>query len=238
MPIDFSDFLQSIRDDGKLIISTVIRAATGKKIVQDVRDTAGSIEFDLEDASGARTTATISKTGGGGGGEGMATPLSDDVPAAAGAAAGAAGTGTEASRDDHRHNVPNASTTVRGISEKATGGEATAGTNNEAHMTPMRVSQVFADRAGDAAPQNVGPAAAAVGTATKYSREDHVHSEDAAATEQRVLNQDPAADADTLGKLQIDPQGNAYTTTPDTEHGTAQDRRLRPVHPRRLHRGA
>ena len=39
---------------------------------------------------------------------------------------------------------------------------------------------------------------------------------------QRVLNQDPNADADTLGKFQIDPQGNAYTTTPDTEHGTAQ----------------
>ena len=48
-----------------------------------------------------------------------------------------------ASRDDHVHNVPNATTTLRGISEKATGGEATAGTNNEAHMTPLRVSQVF-----------------------------------------------------------------------------------------------
>ena len=43
------------------------------------------------------------------------------------------------------------------------------------------------------------------------------------ASAQRVLNQDPNADADTLGKLQIDPQGNAYTTEPDTEHGTAQD---------------
>ena len=42
------------------------------------------------------------------------------------------------------------------------------------------------------------------------------------ASAQRVLNQDPNADADTLGKIQIDPQGNAYTTEPDTEHGTAQ----------------
>ena len=42
-----------------------------------------------------------------------------------------------------------------------------------------------------------------------------------AHTEQRVLEQDPNATADTLGKFQIDPQGNAYTTTPDTEHGTA-----------------
>ena len=41
-------------------------------------------------------------------------------------------------------------------------------------------------------------------------------------TPQRVLNQDPNASADTLGKFQVDPQGNAYTTTPDTEHGTAQ----------------
>ena len=39
---------------------------------------------------------------------------------------------------------------------------------------------------------------------------------------QRVLQQDPLADADTLGKFQIDDHGNAYTTEPDTEHGTAQ----------------
>ena len=43
------------------------------------------------------------------------------------------------------------------------------------------------------------------------------------AASQRVLNQDPNAGATTLGKLQVDPQGNAYTTEPDTEHGTAQD---------------
>ena len=82
-------------------------------------------------------------------------------------------------------------------------------------MTPLRVSQVFAARAGDADP--VAPAAPTVGTSTNFSREDHGH-----GVEQRVLNQDPNADADTLGKLQIDPQGNAYTTEPDTEHGTAQ----------------
>ena len=58
------------------------------------------------------------------------------------------------------------------------------------------------------------------------------------ASAQRVLNQDPNADADTLGKLQIDPQGNIYTTEPDTEHGTAQDGGLRQVYSCRLHRGA
>ena len=34
-----------------------------------------------------------------------------------------AGVGTLASRDDHVHNVPNATTTLRGNSEKATGGK-------------------------------------------------------------------------------------------------------------------
>ena len=68
---------------------------------------------------------------GGGGG----APLSDETPESTGGAD--AGVGTSASRDDHAHNVPNATTTTRGISEKATGGEATTGTNNEAHMTPQ-----------------------------------------------------------------------------------------------------
>ena len=147
------------------------------------------------------------------GGGGETTPLSDETPESTGGAD--AGVGTSASRDDHVHNVPNATTTLRGISEKATGGEATTGTNNEAHMTPLRVSQVFGDRAGDADPE--ATATPTVGTSTNFSREDHGH-----GVEQRVLNQDPKADADTLGKLQVDPQGNAYTTEPDTEHGTAQ----------------
>ena len=63
----------------------------------------------------------------------------------------------------------------------------------------------------------MAPSTPTVGTSTNFSREDHGH-----GVEQRVLNQDPNADATTLGKFQIDPQGNAYTTTPDTEHGTAQ----------------
>ena len=74
---------------------------------------------------------------------------------------------------------------------------------------------MFIDRAGDADP--LSPAAPTVGTSTKFSREDHGH-----GVEQRVLQQDPLADADTLGKFQIDDHGNAYTTEPDTEHGTAQ----------------
>ena len=55
------------------------------------------------------------------------------------------------------------------------------------------------------------------------SAQDDIDAHEVGHPTQRVLNQDPNADADTLGKFQIDPQGNAYTTTPDTEHGTAQD---------------
>ena len=237
MPIDFPDLLRSTLLSGKLILSKAIKASPGKKVVQDVRDTTNQVEIDLEDDTGTISTATIPKGAavdatareaaaeaqadiddheanhpeGGGGGE--TTPLSDATPESTGDAD--AGVSTDASRGDHAHNVPNATTTLRGISEKATGGEATTGTNNEAHMTPLRVSQVFADRAGDADP--LSPAAPTVGTSTNFSREDHGH-----GVEQRVLNQDPNASADTLGKFQVDPQGNAYTTTPDTEHGTAQ----------------
>ena len=235
MAISFTDFLESLRADGKLIVSTVIKAAAGRRILTNAVDSPSSLDIDLEDANGDIETVSIPKGAAvdavaraaaetaqediddheanhpSGGGEGAS--LSDETPESTGGAD--AGVGTLASRDDHVHNVPNATTTLRGISEKATGGEATTGTNNEAHMTPLRVSQVFNDRAGDADP--VAPAAPTVGTSTNFSREDHGH-----GVEQRVLNQDPNASADTEGKLQIDPQGNAYTTTPDTEHGTAQ----------------
>ena len=236
--IDFAGLLRSLRGDGKLIVSNVIKAAPGKKVLTDARDSTNALEVDLENEDGAASTVVIPKGAAvdatareaaaeaqadiddheanhpEGGGTGETTPLSDDTPESTGGAD--AGVATDASRGDHVHNVPNATTTLRGISEKATGGEATTGTNNEAHMTPLRVSQVFTNRAGDADP--VAPAAPTVGTSTNFSREDHGH-----GVEQRVLNQDPNADVTTLGKFQIDPQGNAYTTTPDTEHGTAQD---------------
>ena len=145
-----------------------------------------NVTLTYDDAAGQLTIAAT------GGGEGGGAPLSDDTPEATGAAE--AGVATDASRGDHVHNVPEATTTLRGISEKATAGEATAGANNEAHMTPLRVSQVFTDRAGDADP--VATDTPTVGTSTNFSREDHGH-----GIEQRVLNQDPNADADTLGKL-------------------------------------
>ena len=79
--------------------------------------------------------------------------------------------------------------------------------------------------AHEAATHNTDPVARNRGTTARNEAQAAQADIDAHEVDhptQRVLNQDPNADADTLGKLQIDPQGNAYTTEPDTEHGTAQ----------------
>ena len=61
MPIDFSDFLRSLRSDGKLIISNAIKAAAGRKLVTDARDTVTAVELDLEDENGQVVTVQIPK---------------------------------------------------------------------------------------------------------------------------------------------------------------------------------
>ena len=99
--------------------------------------------------------------------------VTDLAPEDADGTAADAGTSPQAARADHIHEVPSATTSVEGISERATGDEARAGTDTSRHMTPQRVSQVFTDRAGDATPEDVGTAD--TGTATNFSREDHVH---------------------------------------------------------------
>ena len=99
--------------------------------------------------------------------------VTDLAPEDADGTAADAGTSPMAARADHIHEVPSATTSVEGISERATGDEARAGTDTSRHMTPQRVSQVFTDRAGDATPEDVGTAD--TGTATNFSREDHVH---------------------------------------------------------------
>ena len=350
MVVRFTDLLGSLRSDGKLIISTVIRAAMGKKIVQDVRDSADSVEFDLEDASGARTVATIPKTGGVGG----ADQIARDAATAAQTAADAAQTEI----DEHEANHPgggdtDAASRTSIYLDAADRAQATvhSGTLDEAVVDGYDLEFVFLEPGADGARLAyarlssdeflLGAAQAAAPTTTAaamglmvrqidvtgltsgavdqfylwlgaasdefyYSTrqggdfrlqvykqiaggppgqrglpgEDATNvdqtARDAAAaaqddadtaqatadlaeenafvtaevsstgftlgrtagnpevevdlseligtpTEQRVLNQDPNADATTLGKLQIDPQGNAYTTEPDTEHGTAQE---------------
>ena len=67
MPIDFTDFLRSLRSDGKLFVSTVIKAAAGKKILTDARDTVTATEIDLEDEAGVPSTIRIPKGGAGAG---------------------------------------------------------------------------------------------------------------------------------------------------------------------------
>ena len=99
--------------------------------------------------------------------------VTDLDPEDADGTAADAGTSPMAARADHIHEVPSATTSVEGISERATGDEARGGTDTTRHMTPQRVAQVFTDRAGDATPEDVGTAD--TGTATNFSREDHVH---------------------------------------------------------------
>ena len=54
--IDFQELLGSLRADGKLILSTLIKAAAGRKFVTDARDSANS-EIDLENETGDISTA-------------------------------------------------------------------------------------------------------------------------------------------------------------------------------------
>ena len=61
MAIDFQDLLGSLRADGKLILTTLIKAAAGKKFVVDVRDTTNSLDVDLEDEAGVVETVSIPK---------------------------------------------------------------------------------------------------------------------------------------------------------------------------------
>ena len=61
MPTDFTDFIRSLRNDGKLILSNAIKAAAGKKVVLDVRDSASAVEMDLENEVGVLATVSIPK---------------------------------------------------------------------------------------------------------------------------------------------------------------------------------
>ena len=64
MPVDFTDFLRSLRADGKLIVSSVIKAAAGKRIVTDVSETANDVTIEREDETGSVSQVVISKVPG------------------------------------------------------------------------------------------------------------------------------------------------------------------------------
>ena len=248
MPTDFTDFIRSLRNDGKLILSNAIKAAAGKKVVLDVRDSANAVEMDLENEVGVLATVSIPK------GAAIdaiareaATAAQTDIdeheanhPSGGGSGDDAAAWAEEGNTDlipAAKFRAPTA--TARGgvagatndVIDNETGGTWLAWTvSNVRRLTRRLVSNWAYAGNTDLIPDAKTGVTGAVNT--------HDSDLGSHASAQRVLNQDPNADADTLGKLQIDPQGNAYTTEPDTEHGTAQSRGLRQVHPRRLHRGA
>ena len=61
MPIDFNDLIDTLRSDGKLLISSLVKAATGKKIVTDVAEDTNDVTIELEDDTGTASSVTIPK---------------------------------------------------------------------------------------------------------------------------------------------------------------------------------
>ena len=183
--IDFQQLLGSLRADGKLILSKLILASAGKKVVQDVRDSPNSLEIDLENDAQEIETVVIPKG------------------AAVDATAREAAAEAQADIDDHEANHPEDG--GGGADQTARDAAAAAQAEIDQHEAATHNHDTHARNIANAAQDEID-----------------AHETNHPMTPQRVLNQDPNASADTLGKFQIDPQGNAYTTTPDTEHGTAQ----------------
>ena len=100
--------------------------------------------------------------------------LSDTAPRSVSTGANAAGTATDAARRDHHHQVPAATTTVAGISERATDAETRTGTSTTRVLTPANLTAGLDNRASDDAPADPASTAAA-GSSTDFSRSDHVH---------------------------------------------------------------
>ena len=194
--IDFQQLLGSLRADGKLILTTLIKAAAGKKFVVDARDSPNALDFDLENDAGIVETVSIPK--------GSAVDASAREAAASAAAEAAA---AQAEIDDHEAMHPSGGTadqTARDAASAAQAGVDFLDENAFISATPNSTGFTLGRVVGN--PSVDVDLSGLAGT----------------SVEQRVLQQDPNADADTLGKFQVDPQGNAYTTTPDVEHGTAQ----------------
>ena len=106
----------------------------------------------------------------------------------------------------------------------ATGGGGGGGGVDQTARDDAAAAQAEID-AHEAATHNTDPVARNRATTARNeaaTAQTTIDTHEVGHPEQRVLNQAPNADADTLGKFQIDGQGNAYTTEPDTEHGTAQ----------------
>ena len=82
MAIDFNDLLGTLRADGKLILSRLVKASPGKKIVTDVQDSANTVTLAVEDETGAASNVAIPKTTTGN--IGLADSTDDGLMSAAG----------------------------------------------------------------------------------------------------------------------------------------------------------
>ena len=212
MPIDFTDMLRSLRNDGKLILSSAIKAIPGKKIVVDARDSVNALEIDLENPQGVVETVAIPKG------------------AAVDATARAAAAEAQTDIDEHEANHPtgggggtdqtarDAALAAQQAADTAQGAADTAQGEIDTHEASTHNT--------DSVARNRGATARTEAQDAQTDIDDHIANHPGNGggngtphTEQRVLQQDPMGSAATLGKFQIDPTGNAYGTVPDTELG-------------------
>ena len=133
MPIDFTDFLRSLRTDGKLILSNAIKAAAGKKVLADARDSTNSLEIDLENDAGALETVVIPKG------------------AAVDATARAAAETAQEDIDDHEANHPSGG--MGGADQVARDAAQAAQDEIDAHEGATHNTDPVARNRGDHCPQ-------------------------------------------------------------------------------------
>ena len=119
------------------------------------------------DAVGTDALTFTEFSGGGGGGP----PLSSTAPVNVTKAAASAGVSTEASRQDHKHDVDTAAAGTIGVGDSAAEGSATSLARSD-HTHALTAP---------AAPADVTKAAASAGAATTVARSDHKHDVSTAA---------------------------------------------------------
>ena len=143
---------------------------------------------------------------------GTGVTLSDDDPRSVSLGGNSEGTADDASRRDHHHQAPAASTIIHGLVELSTNAETLDSGNSITAVTPSTLHHALDDRASDDTPVNTGTAAA--GTATDFARDDHDHGVDVAggAGDGTVLNGNgaPAGNSGEDGDTYRDDESGAW----------------------------
>ena len=155
-------------------------------------DASSVLQSIWRNVSGTWTEYTLPAGGGG-------VALSDDAPRSVSTGANAAGTATDASRRDHHHQVPAATTTQAGISERATDAETRTGTSTSRVITPANLTAGMDNRASDVAPA-APTSVASSGTSTDFSRGDHAHIQEGGGTADGTVLNGNGAPAGNSGK--------------------------------------